>query len=318
MPAASLFISFDVSSAELFELTSGGVKFKLLSLRSSPNLMLDSNRKTVVVPTGGRVSTTPAIRSSPSGKTPARSLTVIDGERTPPASARTSLLIPRPVSQKKPTKRHSRIAPPPTKTSSETSVKVKPSILTSILEDEEVRCEESDPPPPPVEGAERNEQADDDREDDQEDLDRTLQQDHIANEINELNNVNPPAGVSTMSRSLETVIEDARCTVICKQKFMAAPVPAKPITSEVSIPVWVNYCSLFLVVLMFLLVAFLTACTIIVNYDHLMAFWDPSHAVQPPEVQPEELTGFDLLQRWLGELWQNIVNLVSTGKRFRK
>ncbi|XP_039438713.1 uncharacterized protein LOC120419914 [Culex pipiens pallens] len=281
--------------------------------------MLDSNRKTVVVPTGGRVSTAPAIRSSPSGKTPARSLTFINGERTPPASARTSSLIPRPVSQKKPTKRPSRIAPPPTKTSSERSVKVKPSILISTLEDEEAEgCDAPDPPPPPVEGAERNEQADDDREDDQEDLDRTLQQDHIANEINELNNVNPPAGFVTMSRSLETVMEDARCKIVCKQKFMAAPVPAKPITSEVSIPVWVNYCSLFLVVLMFLLVAFLTACTIIVNYDHLMAFWDPSHAVQPPEVQPEELTGFDLLQRWLGELWQNIVNLVSTGKRFRK
>lgn len=116
-------------------------------------------------------------------------------------------------------------------------------------------------------------------------------------------------------------MEDARCKIVCKQEFVAAPVPAKPIISEVSIPrtlVWVNYCSLFLLVLMFLLVVFLMVCTMIVNYDRLMAFWDPSYVVQPEEVQPEEMTGFDLLQLWLGELWQNIVNLVSTGKRFRK
>lgn len=63
---------------------------------------------------------------------------------------------------------------------------MKPSILISTLEDEEVGgCEAPDPPPPPVEGAERNEHADDDRGDVQEDLDRTLQQDYIANEINE-------------------------------------------------------------------------------------------------------------------------------------
>lgn len=118
-------------------------------------------------------------------------------------------------------------------------------------------------------------------------------------------------------------MEDARCKIVCKQEFMAAPAPAKPIISEVSIPrtlVWVNYCSLFLLVLTFLLVVCLTVCTMIVNYDRLMAFWDPSYAVQllAEEFQPEELTGFDLLQRWLGELWHNIVNLVSTGKRFRK
>lgn len=63
---------------------------------------------------------------------------------------------------------------------------MKPSILISTLEDEEVGgCEAPDPPPPPVEGAERNEHADDDRGEVQEDLDRTLQQDYIANEINE-------------------------------------------------------------------------------------------------------------------------------------
>lgn len=63
---------------------------------------------------------------------------------------------------------------------------MKPSILINTLEGEEVGgCEAPDPAPPPVEGAEKEEHVGDDQGDVQEDLDRTLQQDYIAHEMNE-------------------------------------------------------------------------------------------------------------------------------------